>query len=155
MFVLGNVLFFVRHHLYKWKSHIRIDMDGKFVGGQFSPKKLRGGRRCFSRSIGGASISCSNCMGKDLYVPSNERSLMQGWFMLLLLPWVTTRLFSWLVHFYTLKMSWVLFKLVKRSSQYGFLGLIVSVAIFKHGDYFDGLVLIYNQKKLIYNIHNS
>ena len=84
-----------------------------------------------------------------------KRSLMQGWFMLLLLPWVTTRLFSWLVHFYTLKMSWVLFKLVKRSSQYGFLGLIVLVAIFKHGDYFDGLVLIYNQKKLIYNIHNS
>ena len=73
MFVLGNVLFFVRHHLYKWKSHIRIDMDGKFAGGQFSPKKLRGGRRCFSRSIGGASISCSNSMGKDPYVPSNEK----------------------------------------------------------------------------------
>nr|XP_023899914.1 histone deacetylase 14-like [Quercus suber] len=73
VFVLGNVLFFVRHHLYKWKSPIRIDVDGKFVGGQFSPKKLRSGRRCFSRSIGGASISCSNSMGKDLYVPSNEK----------------------------------------------------------------------------------
>ncbi|XP_050257242.1 histone deacetylase 14, chloroplastic-like isoform X1 [Quercus robur] len=71
--ITGNVLFFVRHHLYKWKSHIRIDMDGKFAGGQFSPKKLRGGRRCFSRSIGGASISCSNSMGKDPYVPSNEK----------------------------------------------------------------------------------
>ena len=148
MVVVGNVIFFVRHHLYKWKSHIRIDVDGKFVGGQFSPKKLRRGRRCFSRSIGGASISCSNSMGKDLYVPSNEKITNARLIYAVAPAMGHNQVFSWLVHFYTLKMSWVLFKLVKRSSQYGFLGLIVSVAIFKHGDYFDGLVLIYIQKKI-------
>ncbi|KAG6660659.1 hypothetical protein CIPAW_03G120300 [Carya illinoinensis] len=66
----GN-MFLVRHHLYKWKSHFRIDADGKFVEDQFFPKNLRSGRR-FLRSIG-ASITCSNGIGKDPYIPSNEK----------------------------------------------------------------------------------
>uniref|UniRef100_A0A2N9J7K8 Histone deacetylase domain-containing protein n=1 Tax=Fagus sylvatica TaxID=28930 RepID=A0A2N9J7K8_FAGSY len=47
-------------------------MNGKPVGDQFLPKNFRRGRKCFSRSIG-ASISCSNGIGKDLYVASDER----------------------------------------------------------------------------------
>ena len=70
--MLGNMLFFVRRHLYKWKSHNRNSMNGKPVGDQFFPKNFRRGRKCFSRSIG-ASISCSNGIGKDLYVASDER----------------------------------------------------------------------------------
>ncbi|KAF5480579.1 hypothetical protein F2P56_001318 [Juglans regia] len=68
--VPGN-MFLVRHHLYKWKSHFRIDADGKFVEDQFFPKNLRSGRR-FLRSIG-ASITCSNGIGKDPYILSNEK----------------------------------------------------------------------------------
>lgn len=68
--VLGN-MFLVWRHLYKWKSLDRIDMDGKFFGDQFFLKNLIRGRRHFSRSIG-ASISCSNGIGNDLYIPSNK-----------------------------------------------------------------------------------
>lgn len=70
MLVLGNV-FLVWRRLHKWKTHDRIDMDGKFFGDQFFLKNLTRGKRCFSRSTG-ASISCSNSIGKDPYIPTNE-----------------------------------------------------------------------------------
>lgn len=62
----------VRCHLYKWKSHYRIDADGKFLEHQFFPKNLRRERRFYARSIG-ASITCSNDIGKDPYVLSNVK----------------------------------------------------------------------------------
>ncbi|XP_062148521.1 histone deacetylase 14, chloroplastic isoform X2 [Alnus glutinosa] len=67
----GN-MFLMWHHLHKWKTHDRIDMYGKFCGDQFFLKNLTRGRRYFSRSIG-TSISCSNGIGKDPYIPSNEK----------------------------------------------------------------------------------
>ncbi|XP_059432791.1 histone deacetylase 14, chloroplastic isoform X2 [Corylus avellana] len=66
----GN-MFLVWRRLHKWKTHDRIDMDGKFFGDQFFLKNLTRGKRCFSRRTG-ASISCSNSIGKDPFIPSNE-----------------------------------------------------------------------------------
>jgi hypothetical protein len=47
-------------------------MYGKFCGDQFFLKNWTRGRRYFSRSIG-TSISCSNGIGNDPYIPSNEK----------------------------------------------------------------------------------
>ncbi|XP_059649709.1 histone deacetylase 14, chloroplastic isoform X2 [Cornus florida] len=66
IFLLGNVLFLVRRHIIKWKSHHRFGSDS---GNQNICEHLRSGKRYSSKSIR-TSICCSNDAGKGPYVPS-------------------------------------------------------------------------------------